>query len=162
MASYLETYGEAEQHRAKRIRSVKWIVSVVVIAAVAGLILWSVFQNHSEEARVNLFLDHLKAQDYQDAYRMWGCTEATPCRDYSFTRFMDDWGPKSPHANAASAKAGGADTCGTGVVVPVDFNGTDQVPLWVEKSTKIIGFSPDPECRKKRLRIREFIHSLFK
>ena len=98
-----------------------------------GFVLYSVLQNHSEERQIQAFLDRLKAKDYQGAYRMWGCTEATPCRDYSLQRFMDDWGPASPHGDAAHAQVGGGDSCGTGVVVPVDFKKGEHVPLWVER-----------------------------
>lgn len=161
MASYLEEYGAAEVKHERRIRIVKWAAGLLVLFLVSAFTLYSIFQNYSEEQQVKAFVEHLKNKDYQGAYRMWGCTEATPCRDYNFQRFMEDWGPSSPHANAAVAQIGSGDTCGTGVVVPVDFKGSEQVPLWVERNSKILSFSPDPECRKRRWRLREFFRSLF-
>ena len=159
--SYLETYGAAEQQRAKRAAILKWCVIGVVAGALLGYILYSSFENYGEEQQAKAFVERLKAQDYQAAYRMWGCTEATPCRDYSFQKFLEDWGQGSPHANAATAEIGSSDTCGTGVVIPLEFKGTEPVPLWVERSTKTIGFSPDQECRKKRWHFREFFRNLF-
>ncbi len=161
MASYLEAYGEGEEQHAKRLRIFKWIVIAVVLTAVSGFVLYEIFQNYSEEHEVQAFLERLKNKDYQGAYAMWGCTAQTPCRDYAFEKFLEDWGPNSPHANIAAAKIGSSDTCGTGVVIPIDFKGTEAVPLWIDRGSKIIGFSPDPECQKRRWRFREFFHSLF-
>ncbi len=162
MAGYLEAYGAAEQQHAKRVKSIKWTAGSLAVLLVLGAILFSVFRNFAEERQVKAFVELLKNKDYQSAYRMWGCTDATPCRDYAYTRFLEDWGPSSPHADAANAKIGDGDTCGTGVVVPLDFKGTEEVPLWVERANKTIGFSPDPECRKKRLHITAFLRSVFK
>ncbi|MBV8821020.1 MAG: hypothetical protein JO022_21860 [Acidobacteriaceae bacterium] len=161
MAGYLEAYGEAEQKHARNIRTLKWTAAIVCAVLIIGLILFSTFHNYREERQVRAFIDLLKNKDFQSAYHMWGCTDATPCRDYNFKRFMDDWGPNSPHADAAAAKIDTADSCGTGVVIPVEFQGTEAVPLWVERDNQIIGFSPDPECRKRRLHIREFFSNLF-
>jgi len=161
MAGYLEAYGEAEQKRARRAKIVKWSLAGVVLLGVVGAILFAMFHNYAQERQVKSFIALLRTKDYQAAYRMWGCTEATPCRDYSYQRFLEDWGPSSPHADALSAKVGGGDSCGTGVVVPVDFKGTEQVPLWVERSNAVIGFAPDPECRKKHWRIGAFLRSVF-
>ena len=126
-----------------------------------GLVVYEVFKNYSEEREVQAFVDRLRDKNYQGAYEMWGCTALTPCRDYSFDKFMEDWGPQSPHANASSARIGSSDTCGTGVVIPVNFKGTDPVPLWIDRGTRTIGFSPDPECQKRRWRFGAFFRSLF-
>lgn len=161
MASYLEEYGAGEEQRAKRLRIFKWTAVTLLVCALAGFVLYEVFQNYSEEHEVQAFMDRLKSRDYQAAYQMWGCTPQTPCRDYSFDKFLEDWGPNSPHANAATARVGGSDTCGTGVVIPVEFKGAEPVPLWIDRGSRTIGFSPDPECQKRRWRFREFFRSLF-
>jgi hypothetical protein len=161
MASYLEAYGAGEEQHAKRLRIIKWTAILVVVCAVAGLVLYEAFKNYSEEHEIQAFVDRLKSKDYQGAYAMWGCTAQTPCRDYSFEKFLEDWGPQSPHANAAAARVGGSDTCGTGVVIPVNFKGSEAVPLWIDRGSRTIGFSPDPECQKKRWRFGEFFRSLF-
>lgn len=161
MASYLEEYGQAERQHQKRVQIFKWSAGLILFGALSGFILYSVFQNYSEEQQVKHFVELLRKKDFQSAYKMWGCTDATPCRDYSFDKFMEDWGPSSPHADAVGAKVEDGDSCGTGVVVPVDFKGTEPVPLWVERGNKVIGFSPDPECRKRRWQFRRFFRSLF-
>ena len=161
MAGYLETYGEAEERSAKKTRMVKLFFVSLGVGSVLAFLLLTFFKNYSEEQRVKAFVDTLKKQDYRAAYAMWGCTEATPCRDYSFDKFQDDWGPKSAHADASLAQVGDGDTCGTGVMVPVDYKGAEQVQLWIERGTKTIGFSPDPECRKRRWRFGAFFKSLF-
>lgn len=161
MAGYLESYGEAEERSAKKARMAKLFFVSLAGGVVLGFILLTLFKNYSEEQRVKAFVDTLKKQDYRAAYAMWGCTEATPCRDYSFETFQGDWGPKSPHANASLASVGEGDTCGTGVMVPVDFKGGEQVQLWIERGTQAIGFSPDPECKKRRWRFRAFFKTLF-
>lgn len=161
MASYLEAYGEGETKRAQRVRLFRWVLAAFAAVVIVGSLLYSIFVNYSEEQQVKQFVALLQKKDYQAAYRMWGCTDAAPCRDYSFAKFMEDWGPNSPHANAAAARVGSSDTCGTGVVIPVNFKGGESVPLWIDKGTKIIGFSPDPECQKKRWHFKEFFRSLF-
>lgn len=161
MASYLESYGEAEERSAKRARMMKLFFGSLLVGTIAAFVLISMFRNYAEERQVGTFVDLLKKQDYHSAYAMWGCSDANPCRDYSFEKFQADWGPNSPHANASLASVRDGDTCGTGVMVPVDFKGLEQVPLWVDRGTKTIGFSPDPECRKKHWHFRAFFRSLF-
>src|SRR5947209_2022439 len=101
MSSYLEAYGEGEAQRARRVRLVKRGSIILLLLLILAGLAYAVFKNYPEEQRVKMFLETLRKQDYQTAYRMWGCTEATPCRDYSFQKFLDDWGPKSPHADAS-------------------------------------------------------------
>ncbi len=45
MASYLETYGAAEEHRAKRIHLIKNAAIVVVSVIVVALIAYGIFKN---------------------------------------------------------------------------------------------------------------------
>jgi hypothetical protein len=161
MASYLEDYGAGEERHARRVRLIKGTALAATILLVIGGLIYVGLKNRTEKRQVSAFLEALRKRDYPSAYRMWGCTEATPCRDYSFNRFLQDWGPGSPRADAASAHAGEGESCGTGVVFPVDFAGAEPVALWVERGSRVIGFSPDPECRKRRWHFREFFRSLF-
>jgi hypothetical protein len=160
MASYLEDYGAGEERRVRRVRLMKRAALIAGVLIVVALILYIGLKNRTEKRQVSAFLEALRKRDYQSAYVMWGCTPATPCRDYSFDRFLQDWGPSSARANAASAHAGEGESCGTGVVFPVEFAGAEPVALWVERGSRVIGFSPDPECRKRRWHFREFIRSL--
>ena len=161
MSSYLEAYGAAEEKRAGTLRLLKITVISLLCAATVGLILYAIFKNYPEERQLKLFVTLLQKKDYPGAYRMWGCTEAQPCPNYSFDRFLEDWGPKSAHADASSAHIGLSQACGTGVVLRIDYSSAEPVPMWVERDTKIIGFAPWPECPGRHLRIGAWLRSLF-
>jgi hypothetical protein len=93
---------------------------------------------------------------------MWGCTEASPCRDYPFNKFLDDWGPKSTHADESSAHIGLSQSCGSGVVIRLDYKNSQQpVPLWVERQTRTISYAPWPECPGRHLHLGSWLRSLF-
>src|SRR5271168_3922827 len=121
MSSYLEAYGAAEQHRARIIGIIKTSSIVLGCALVAGLILYGVFRNYGEEKRAKTFLGLLTAGNYPAAYAMWGCTESHPCPQYPFAKFQDDWGPKSEHANESVARIGLSQSCGSGVLIRLDY-----------------------------------------
>jgi len=161
MSGYLEAYGEAEQNRAKRVRMIKIASVALVCAAIVGLILYAVFKNYSEERRAKAFLAELQKGDFQAAYQMWGCTAAHPCPNYRFEKFMEDWGPKSQHPPNASAHIGLSQSCGTGVLLRLDYPNAEPVPLWVERGTDIIGYAPWPECPGRHLHIGAWLRSLF-
>lgn len=167
MPEYLEGYGVEDERRERRI---KRAVIATVVLLVAGEALYLGFRNYSARKQVNLFLEYLRKQDYQSAYRLWGCTENSPCRDYSFERFLEDWGPKSQHADAAAAAVKkmparscgpgvlytltsiaahtlgerGCD-CGSGVIFTLSFPKGEEV-LWYERKDGTLGFAPWPAC----------------
>lgn len=161
MSSYLEAYGAAEEKRAKAVRILKITVICLLSAVTAGLILYGIFKNYSEERQVKTFIALLQKKDYPAAYRMWGCTETQPCPNYTFDRFLEDWGAHSSHADASSAHIGLSQACGTGVVLRIDYSNAEPTPMWVERDTKIIGFAPWPECPGRHLRIGAWLRSLF-
>ena len=161
MPGYLESYGISEERLARRGKLVKTALASVSAALVVGLILYSYFKNYRQESVVKAFVQLLERHDYQSAYRMYGCTEAQPCRDYAFQRFLDDWGPASAFKDAAAARVGDSQSCGTGVIVQLEDAGGKPVALWVERATNIVSFSPWPECPGKHLRIRAWLKSLF-
>ena len=161
MDSYLEAYGASEENRAKRLALLKRVVISVVLLLMTAMVTYAVFRNYPEEHQVNSFLSDLRNKDYTAAYRMWGCTEATPCRDYSFARFNEDWGPSSQHANAAAARLGTSQSCGSGVILRLDYPGAEPMNLWVERNNHVIGFAPWPECPGRHLHIGAFFRSLF-
>lgn len=163
MASYLEAYGAAEEQRSRRVRLAKNISITLAALVVLGLTLFFTFRNHSEQQQVKTFIQLLQARNYPAAYALWGCTEAHPCRDYSFARFQEDWGPASPHADESSAHLAMTQSCGSGVVIRLDFSGSEEaVPLWVERKTQIVSFAPWAECPGTRhLQIGAFFRSLF-
>jgi hypothetical protein len=162
MSSYLESYGAAEEHRAKRVRLLKNSSIAAAVVLVAGLTLYGIFKNHSEEQQAKAFIALLQAQDYQHAYAMWGCSDMHPCPNYPLSKFMEDWGPKSSHAEQASAQIGVSQSCGSGVVIRLDYKGSEEpVPLWIERSSKVVSFSPWPECPGRHLHIGAWLRSMF-
>ncbi len=163
MSSYLEAYGAAEQHRARILGIIKITSIILGCALVAGLILYGIFKNHSEERQARTFLGLLDAHNYQAAYAMWGCTDTHPCPEYPFTKFQEDWGPKSDHASEASAHIGLSQSCGSGVLIELDYKAPEEpVSLWVEKDSRTISFAPWPECPGTRhLHFGTWLKSVF-
>jgi hypothetical protein len=162
MSSYLEAYGAAEQHRARVIGLMKKCSIVLAGVLAAGLILYAIFKNHAEERQAKTFLVLLGAHNYSLAYTMWGCTEAHPCPQYTFPKFLEDWGPKSGHAgDPAAASIGLSQSCGSGVVIRLDYKGAESESLWVERDTGTISFAPWPECPGRHLHFGAWLKSLF-
>jgi hypothetical protein len=162
MSSYLEAYGAAEQHRARIIGIVKISSIILGSVLVVGLILWGIFKNHAEERQTKAFLSLLEARSYPAAYAMWGCTENHPCPDYPFPRFQEDWGPKSEHADQALASVGLSQSCGTGVLIQLNYkNAGEPVSLWVERDSGVISFAPWPECPGRHLHFGAWLRSVF-
>ena len=140
MAGYLDTYGAGEERRE---RLLKISALIVVAVLVVGGTLYFFFKNYRQEHRVKLFFEDLARQDYQAAYALWGCTPATPCRDYQFTEFMKDWGPQSGKTAGRVVKSR---SCGSGVILTVDYPQQQEDKLWVQRSDLTIGYSPWPGC----------------
>ncbi|HTR38133.1 MAG TPA: hypothetical protein VMH80_19625 [Bryobacteraceae bacterium] len=162
MSGYLEAYGAAEQQRANRLHLLKNASIILACVVVVGLILYGTFKNYSQEHKAKTFVALLSAHDYKAAYAMWGCTDSHPCTEYPFNKFMDDWGPKSPHADEASAHIGLSQSCGSGVVIRMDYKGSEEaVPLWVERDTGTLSFAPWPECPGRHLHLGAWFKSLF-
>jgi len=162
MSSYLEAYGAAEQHRARILGLMKKCSIVVVGVVLVGLILFAIFRNHSEERQAKNFLGLLEAHNYPTSYTMWGCTDARPCPQYSFSKFLEDWGPKSAHAGDPAAAIGLSQSCGSGVLIRLDYkNPVDSVPLWVEHDSGTISFAPWPECPGRHVHFGAWLKSLF-
>lgn len=145
MPGYLEGYGEGEERRGKIIR---WTALGILLAALLTGALYYVLRDRGEKRQLANFLEDLKRKDYKSAYALWGCNDQHPCREYSFNKFMEDWGPSSPHANADAAKVTTTKSCSTGIIQFVQFPG-DEVQLWVERRSKTIGFAPWPVCNPR-------------
>jgi hypothetical protein len=144
MSAYLEGYGAGEERRARIIRSI--LISAVVLI-VGGLGAYFGLRNFSKRQKLDSFIQHLQNKDYKAAHALWGCTDATPCRDYNFERFLRDWGPESPAANAASARLITRATCGgifsvTGILRIYRFDPDYEVALWVDAKDGNVGFAP--------------------
>lgn len=158
MAGYLDTYGAADLKRAKITKQILLILGVAIVVAVA---LFLFLHNRAEKRAVRHFLDELRAGDYQAAYRDWGCTAQTPCRDYSFEKFMEDWGPKGQYANPQAGHVTTVDSCGTGVVLTLAFPNSEPFGLYVDRNTKVLSFAPWPRCPGRHWHFLEFLQKQF-
>jgi hypothetical protein len=142
MSDFLAGYGEGDERRSKILwRSVGAVATVVVIAAV----LYFVFRGYPHRKRVQAFLELLGRHDYAAAYQMWGCTTSTPCRDYPYDRFMEDWGPKGPRSILPTGIKK-TKYCGQGLIAILDTKNGEETMLWVDSKDMIIGFAPWPVC----------------
>ena len=108
------------------------MISLVALVVIGGSALFN-FHNYREEQQVKQFLSRLQARDYQGRVCFVGCTDAKPCRDYPFDKFMEDWGPNSGHAGFGDARITRSRSCGSGVILTVDFGKNQQEKLWVER-----------------------------
>src|SRR5690242_13030506 len=140
MAGYLDQYGAGEERREKLIKTTALAVILVLIA---GGVLYYFFKNFRQERQAKLFFEELAKQDFKSAYALWGCTEAKPCREYPMSEFMKDWGPQSGKAGGKITKSR---SCGSGVILTVDYAGKPEDKLWVQRNDLTIGFSPWPGC----------------
>ncbi|MCC7155385.1 MAG: hypothetical protein IT161_12485 [Bryobacterales bacterium] len=146
MSDFLEGYGVAD---ARRGRIIKRLILSVLGATAIGIILYFQFRNFGEERQASRFLSLLKKQDYQAAYRLWGCTPETPCRDYAYEKFLEDWGPKSPHADLSNLKVERTRSCDGGIIQILDFGKGDKVNLYVQRKDHVIGFAPWEFCNPR-------------
>lgn len=136
---FLAEYGQAD----RRYEKIITIVGYTLLAAiVAGSIYWLFFRNWREERRVDQFLALLEQQRYEQAYEFWGCSVEQPCPNYSYEKFMEDWGPASPLGAVNSYEVGRSYAQESGVIILVQVNGRRIPNLWVERDNRVIGFSP--------------------
>src|ERR1051325_2708453 len=146
MAGYLDQYGAGDERRIRIIKSLVFsALALVVLAAVT----FFVFHNYRQERQVKRFFELLQAHNYQSAYDLWVKNESDR-RAYPFTSFMQDWGPQSPHADVNNFRISRSRSCGSGVILTVDFGRNQHEKLWVERDDLTIGFSPLPGCPAPR------------
>lgn len=160
MGGYLDTYGAGEEKRETIVRKViVWVLIALVTAGVLWFIFHYVIPNRSEQAEVNRFFQLLSARDYRQAYAMFGCTDAKPCRDYSLQAFEEDWGAQALPLTTFQVLDG--ESCGSGVIVTVDTGKSGDKKLWVERKSGILGsMPPGMERCPKGNRIYDFIRSI--
>lgn len=144
MAGFLEGYGVADARRSRRF----WrLVMAGGLLAALGLTGYFLFRSWPAKRKVSEFLEHLRNKDYQAAYRLWGCAAPdSPCRDYTFDKFMEDWGPNSTHADPATVSIVRTRYCGPGVIVTLRSGSGPELPIWYERKDATIGFAPWPDC----------------
>jgi hypothetical protein len=161
MSGFLDSnYGVADAKKERRRkRIILWSLTVLIVVG----ILFSTFRNWREEKVVKQFLSLLKQQNYQDAYKLFGCTQDTPCKYYPPDKFNEDWGPAGEYKDAGDAKIQNEDVCGSGVIFAVAIPKKDPLGLWVESSTKVLGFAPNgwSRCPGKHWQLWEYFKSRF-
>jgi hypothetical protein len=143
MAGYLDQYGAGEERRGKLIRYT--LLSILIVAVVGGglsFYLW----DFRQERQVKRFFELIRAGDYKAGHALWGCTDQTPCRDYSLERFLEDWGPKSKYAGFREMRIERSRSCSQGVIVTAIIDGNREERFMVDRATLIMGFSPWPVC----------------
>jgi hypothetical protein len=137
---YLDAYGVADERRSKVIR---YTVGGVLLAAVIGTALYFTFRDYTEERQLARFFDLLRAGDYKAAHALWGCTDAKPCRDYRFEKFMEDWGPQGVYRQATQAQTLKARSCQSGIIRVYRIPGSpDPVSLGVDRKSEVVGYAP--------------------
>lgn len=145
MSGYLQNYGAGEERRERIIKRLALSALAVSLVALAG---WWFFRNWKEESQIKSFLALLANKDYKSAYALWGCTEATPCRDYSYARFMEDWGPASPAANLSGVHREKVKSCEDGIIQVMRVK-EEEVLLYVDRVHLQLSFAPWPVCNPK-------------
>jgi hypothetical protein len=146
MAGYLDQYGAGEE---RRIRIIKFLVISVASLVVVGGILLFVFHNYRQERQVKRFFELLQAHNYEAAYALWVRTDSDR-KGYPLNSFMQDWGPQSSHPDASNPRITRSRSCGSGVIITVNFDQNQQEKLWVQRDDLTIGFSPLPGCPAPR------------
>lgn len=157
MAGYLDEYGAGDERRAKINR---WLILSGALVLLVLFVWWFLYgwdkseivreshvarlvqklRNHHQEDEVRRFLDLVKSHRYEDAYRVWH-----PNSDYPYYKFLEDWGPQGSH-NVAAFDIVKSRSCGTGVIITVDFLKGGQEALWVQRKDQSFSFSPYPVC----------------
>src|SRR5262249_38958667 len=129
---FLDQYGVAEQKREGIVKKIILISLLVIIVVTTG---YFYFRTWSQERVMKDFLAALQRKDETAAYALW-CTAEVPCKYYDSARFNEDWGPKSPYANAGGAKIQSVEYCDSVVLFNVSFPGSDEpIALHVVRST---------------------------
>ncbi len=143
MAGYLDTYGESEVKREKIIKGTGIAAAIIIIASGS---LYFFMRDFQEKQKLNSFRELVSKKDYKAAYAMWGCTDAAPCPQYSFERFMRDWGPDSPVGKSAQVSVLRTNSCTDTVIQVWNIGAKEEVNVLVNRKDKLIGFAPWPVC----------------
>ncbi|MEP7367703.1 MAG: hypothetical protein ABI972_30960 [Acidobacteriota bacterium] len=167
MTDYMSEYGAEDERRADLRRK----IGLIVLALVAILVIWwAFFRNRTEERQLSEFVDALRTKNFQKAYTMWGCTSRTPCDNYPYPKFLEDWGSEGRYKDAGSGTivrsghTGSAarrfllsfkppDDC-PGSIIRILRTESSDLTLIVNRETGVIGFSPWPVC-DPRVRVSE-------
>lgn len=153
MADFLEGYAAQESRREKVVR---WVLISIAALAVLWVIDWGLslygtynLRDIRQQYTSWKFFRLLKKGNYDEAYRMWGCDPANPCRDYSKDKFLEDWGPKSRFGDLSKMETKAVRHCKTGIIHSVAIGPEETVDLWVESRDLTLSFAPWPVCNPR-------------
>jgi len=155
MGSYLQSYGIGDE---RRNRNIKLLIISIVGVVLLSWFAYVFFHDYFETRTVKHFLAEVNARNYQAAYHDWGCTDATPCPNYDYNRFLDDWGPQKKAASPW--KVDSVDGCQSFVTVNVAAQGTDVQSLGVERGSNTLMYAPSPECQERKWHWKAFFQRL--
>jgi hypothetical protein len=151
MAGYLDQYGAGDETRERRNR---WLMIAGAAAIVALIVWWFLYRwdkseivrephvarfvqklrHHGQEGEVRHFLELVRNRQYEAAYKVWG-----ESKDYPLNKFLEDW---DGQRSIGSFEITRSRSCGSGVVITVDFQKGQEENLWVQNADRTIGFSP--------------------
>lgn len=143
--------GGAEEPQSKVRR---YVITALIFVLLLALGLWWIFRFYPEKKVVTQFLDAVVAGDLKRANEIW-----KPIPSYSYTAFLEDWGPEGYYGPVKSYKIDTVQRPGNspGVIIVVSvspyetFPAPDDTPkqrrtkvvrLFVEFSDKSISFAP--------------------
>lgn len=150
MEGYLQTYGVDEERRGRIIKRVVLACLALLLVALAGYLF---FHNWPERQTAKSFLAKVNRHDYRAAYAQWGCTDKSPCPNYDFGRFMEDWAPKNSQGPWTIAST---DSCNTFLTINVQAPGSELQSLAVQRNDHSLGFAPAPECQEPKWHWKQF------
>lgn len=146
MAGFFEQY---ETKTSLRERVVKWFFLTILAILVLWAVDWTLgklgkdnISDFRSQWRIRSFLSALEEKRYEDAYRMWGCEKAKPCRDYSYASFMEDWGPHSANSTITRGRKLVTRHCQSGIIRTDLLPNKEMVSLYVNRDDQIISYAP--------------------
>lgn len=145
MSAFLEGYGEGDARRERRTKRV--VLTLLVLAATLGIAAY-IMRDFREIRQANRFTEFVAQKRFEDAYRLWGCDPAKPCRDYAYAKFLSDW-EKTDLAQARATDK----NCSSGLIRTYEFSADNKVHIWVDKGDRKIAFAPfEDSCRQPVIR----------
>ena len=143
MAGYLDHYGAGEERRNRII--IRAIVALLAIAFVWTLG-WYLFLNHHQESVIENFEAALKRGDTATAYKLWGCATPQTCPDYTYEKFLKDWGSGPDGPDLKTLHLTDSEQCNNAVLLTIQVNPNRSELLWVDRGNDLISFAPFPIC----------------
>ena len=143
MPSYLDDYGADDARREKIVKRI--IITVIIVSISAGLLYW-MLKDYREKGQTKAFLQLVQDGDFEAAYALWGCTESQPCLEYSYEKFLRDWGPDGEYGNISAAHITRTRSCEAGIIQTLEIPEYGDVLLWVDRSDHYISYAPWAIC----------------